>query len=168
MKRRLYFLLPLRTDAERLIDDLAAQGQSRSHVHCMDRHSLGDRIPESVRLWRRRDRGLWLEWLVWNSNLTVFGLAFVGLVVSLSWGFNYGSVAAIAVMLITFFLGERFAAKMPRVHLNEFHDALRHGEVLLMVDVAPGQVAQMEDFIHRRHPEAAVGGVGWTAEAIRI
>jgi hypothetical protein len=48
------------------------------------------------------------------------------------------------------------------VYLTEFTDALSHGEVLLMIDVPAKRVAEIEDFVHHRYPEACVGGVGWS------
>jgi hypothetical protein len=54
------------------------------------------------------------------------------------------------------------------VHLGEFRDALAHGEVLLMVDVPRGRVSEVEDRVHRHHPEATVGGVGWSADMLRV
>jgi len=37
-----------------------------------------------------------------------------------------------------------------------------------MVDVAARQVANVEDLVHRHHPEAVVGGVGWNVDALRL
>ncbi len=62
----------------------------------------------------------------------------------------------------------RGALKVPDVHLTEFTDALSHGEVLLMVDVPSRRVAEIENFIYHRFPEAVVGGVGWTLDAFGI
>ena len=57
---------------------------------------------------------------------------------------------------------------VPDVHLTEFTDALSHGEILLMVDVPASRVAEIEDFVHHRYPEAVVGGVSWTVEGFGI
>jgi hypothetical protein len=78
------------------------------------------------------------------------------------------SIVAIFVMLATFIAGELFVVFVPDVHLSEFSDALSHGEILLMVDVAKNQVAEVENLVHRHHPEAVVGGVGWTLDAFGI
>jgi hypothetical protein len=68
----------------------------------------------------------------------------------------------VGIMLVAFLAGLGFTSRVPNVHLGEFRDALRHAEILLMVDVPVQQVARVEDRVHRRHPEAAVGGVGWS------
>ena len=43
-----------------------------------------------------------------------------------------------------------------------------HGEVLLMVDVPKRRVFEVEELVHRHYPDATVGGVGWTLEAMDI
>jgi pheromone shutdown protein TraB len=57
---------------------------------------------------------------------------------------------------------------MPMVHLDEFHDALRHGELLLMVDVSRDCVEDVEELMRRRHPEAVTGGSVWTPDAFGV
>ena len=58
--------------------------------------------------------------------------------------------------------------RIPNVHLDEFRDALAHGEILLMVDVAQQRVADIEDCVHHNHPETTIGGVGWGTEALGL
>jgi hypothetical protein len=67
----------------------------------------------------------------------------------------------------TLLLGVTFTRRIPNVHLAEFEDALQHGEVLLMVDVVPWRVTEVESLVHR-HPEAVSGGVGWHSDAFGI
>ena len=57
--------------------------------------------------------------------------------------------------------GARFAAHLPHAHLDEQAIPLRHGEVILMVDVPETKVHEVERLVSRRHPEVGVGGVGW-------
>lgn len=54
------------------------------------------------------------------------------------------------------------------VHLNEFREALQHGEILLMVDVPVRRVAEIEDLVYHRHPEVTVGGVGWASHLLHV
>lgn len=37
-----------------------------------------------------------------------------------------------------------------------------------MVDVPKQRVAEIEELMYRRHPEATAGGTGWTIEALGI
>ncbi|MBI5039891.1 MAG: hypothetical protein HZB57_01360, partial [Gammaproteobacteria bacterium] len=63
--------------------------------------------------------------------------------------------------------GVRFT-HVPNIHLREFAAALRHGELVLMVSVPRNRVAEIEDLVHRHHPDAAVGGVGWSSDLLHI
>ena len=69
-------------------------------------------------------------------------------------------------MLTTFLAGLEFTTHIPNVHVSEFSDAIHHREILLMVDVPVSQVARVEELVHRHHPEAVTGGVGWQIDAL--
>ena len=71
-------------------------------------------------------------------------------------------------MIATFVAGEYFVVHIPNVHLNEFTNALAHGEILLMVDVPKDSVAQIEHFIHHKYPVAVIGGVSWSVDAFGL
>jgi hypothetical protein len=69
-------------------------------------------------------------------------------------------------MTLTLVAGALFALHVPDTHLDEFRGALSHSEILLMVDVPRQRVAEIEEMVRRRHPEAIPGGIGWTIEAL--
>jgi len=168
MRRRLYFLFPDETLAGRVVGELESAGIQGRHIHAVTREGMKlSRLPAATRR-QSRDACCTLETILWNANLVVFGLALVVLVISLAQGYAVWSVLALAVMGATFVAGERFAVTVPRVHLDEFREALAHGEILLMVDVPRNRVAEIEDLVHRRHPEAAVGGVGYSIQALGL
>ncbi|WP_455222952.1 hypothetical protein [Kaarinaea lacus] len=58
--------------------------------------------------------------------------------------------------------GALFALKIPNAHVSEIKSALKHGEVLLVVDARKQQVHSVVNGLHRKHPEVVTGGVGWT------
>jgi hypothetical protein len=98
----------------------------------------------------------------------LFAVALTVLIASLVTGSVIWAVGSLLVVILTFVAGEQFAVKVPDVHLTEFTGALSHGEVLLVLDVPVKRVAEIENFVHHRHPEAAVGGVSWTIDALNI
>ena len=98
----------------------------------------------------------------------MFVLALFAFIASLVYGSVVLTAVSLLVMVLTFLAGGQFAVNVPDVQLTEFTDALSHGEVLLMVDVPRHQVAEIEGHVHHRHPEAGVGGVGWTMDAFNI
>ncbi len=167
MDRRLYFLLPDANHALAVVNELAHTGVEPERIHALadSRVALGELPPASVR--QIHDAGRRIETFLWDGNLVVFGLALGVLLTALVSGNLSGwLLVPLGIMLATFLAGLRFT-RLPNTHLDEFRDALAHGEILLMVDVAETRVADIENRVHR-HPEAAVGGVGWATRAFGL
>ncbi len=118
---------------------------------------------------QRMDLGARLETIFWDGNLVLFFLALMALTVLILMNVSgFWMLLPAIIMLTTFIVGVGFTKYIPNVHLSEFADALRHQEILLMVDVPAGQVARVEKLIHHNHPEAVAGGVGWHINALQI
>jgi hypothetical protein len=167
MNRRLYFLLPDVAHAQSVVRELRTAGVTAGHVHALSRKGvdLQDLPQASDR--QRNDFSARLETALWNANLLVFfGALLVMVALAYLQAGWYWLLLPAAVMLTTFLLGEEFTRRIPDVHLAEFQDALRHGEILLMVDVPASKVERVESMVHKRHPEAVTGGVGWHVEAL--
>lgn len=169
MKRRLYFLLPDTGHTHTVVDELETSGIDRSHMHVVAAPDIDlAGLPVATRN-QRKDLGSRLETLLWDSNLALFFIALLVLVIlavmQVSW---YWLLLPAAVMLVTFFSGEEFTRLIPNVHLSEFTDAIQHREILLLVDVPVGQVARVEDLVLKHHPEAVAGGVGWHSDILHI
>lgn len=167
MLRRLFFLFPDTEHAQRVVDELGSRGIALRRMHAISKGIDLGSLPEATRR-QKKDTGFRLEWFIWNSNLMLFMLAMAVLIASLVLGSVIWAAISLFVMLLTFIAGEQFAVKVPDVHLNEFADALAHGEILLMVDVPVYRVAEIEGYVHHHHPEAAVGGVSWTIDTLGI
>jgi hypothetical protein len=45
---------------------------------------------------------------------------------------------------------------------------MRHGEILMMIDVPVWRLERIKALVHRHHPEAAVDGIGWHVDALHI
>ncbi|MGB5179143.1 MAG: hypothetical protein WBP44_10495 [Gammaproteobacteria bacterium] len=168
MDRRLYFLLPDRAHALRVVDELNKSGISPAQIHALgDRRTRLDGLPTST-LRQARDSANLVEKLLWNANLVSFAVAlcvFIALILTLNW--NWWLLLPVVIMVANFFAGLGFTS-LPNTHLGEFQDALTHGEILLMVDVAETEVAKVEQQVRHQHPEATIGGVGWGAAALGL
>lgn len=162
MKRRLYFLFSNTDQARKALIDLDGLGVDAHHIHVLARPGadLSGLPPATDR--QRRDILGYLEKTLWGGNLLLFGIACTGLL--LSWVFDnrVGMILAVFAVLASISAGALFALRLPTTHLEEFHEALRHGELLLMVDVSRDCVGDVEALMRRRHPEAVTGGSGWT------
>ena len=169
MKRRLYFLFPDVAHAARAVQDLRHIGIRSQHMHTVARPDMDISTLPSANRAQRMDRNRQLENWLWDANLIVFFTALAALTVLVIFSTpSWGWAVPIGVMAICLALGIAFVRRVPNVHLNEFGDALSHGEILLMVDVPYRRVADVESRIQRLHPEAVAGGVGWTMEALHI
>jgi len=168
MKRRLYFLFSDTGQARTAVADLAGLGVDPGHMHVLARPGvdLSGLPPATER--QRRDMLKRLEMTIWNGNLALFGIAFVGLFLAAVFGSVIGMVLAVAVMFASFVSGALFVLRLPTIHLDEFHEAIRHGELLLMVDVSRDCVEDVEELMRRRHPEAVTGGSVWTPDAFGV
>lgn len=166
--RRIYMLFPRYEFAERAVADLVKIGVDQHHLHSIakDGVDITGLPPATVR--QRNDLGARLDTGFWHMNLLLFFLALALFFIaawSAAWGWALGWLA---VMGLTFFAGSHFARHVPHAHLQECQTALRHGEILLLVDVPHWRVASVERSIRKQHSEVEIGGVGWTLDALGI
>ena len=160
MDRRLYFLVPDAEHCMRIINDLRSTGMKslRFHVKTGSGQDAAD-LPTEL----QDIHGDWphqLERILWNTNLGVFFAALFILFIGLLTSSVLTIASALAVMLVTFLAGLAVTF-LPDVPIHEFEQALRHREVLLMVDTQLKNVASIEQRVHHQHPEAVAGGVTW-------
>ncbi|MCG6866650.1 MAG: DUF805 domain-containing protein [Thiogranum sp.] len=162
MNERLYFLLPDREHTLRVVNELAEKGFDPRQMHTLAGRGLStEGLPASNTRQRENFAGR-VEFWTWRANLALFFFAAVALVIMAFQQAGLWILLPLAVMLATLVPGNRFA-RVPNVHLQEFRDALRHGEILLMIDVPQQRVDEVEYRVHARHPEAVAGGSSWNA-----
>ncbi len=169
MMRRIFFMFPSARETQPAIESLKNSfGVPLQHLHVLAHTNvdLSD-LPRANTSQRKGLLGL-VAHIFWYSELGLFSAASAAFVFSLVWGSGILSAIALLVMTITFATGAYYAMRVPDIHLDEFHAALAHGEVLLMADVPAGQVADIESFIRHHHPAAIPGGASWTIEALGL
>ena len=166
--RRLYFLFPDPEHARSVSKELTRVGVDERQIHAVARDDVDLSALPAATVRQRQDAAGRIEAVAWNSNLALFAAAAVALLASLFLQSLWLAIGALVVMSATFLGGAWFALRVPDVHLDEFREAIRHGEIVLMVDVPAKRVAEIENLVHRRHPEANVGGVGWSIEGLGI
>jgi len=169
VERRLYFLLPDVAHTRAVVAKLDTNGIERKYTHVIAPQEIDLEGLPLASTNQRMDLGARLETVIWNGNLVLFFLALMALTVLILMNVSgFWLVVPSIIMLTTFIVGVGFSKYIPNVHLSEFADALRHQEILLMVDVPVGQVARVEKLINHNHPEAVAGGVGWHIDALHI
>lgn len=162
MQRRLYFLFPDAEHTLRVVNELRSAGFTRLHTLAQHGIPLG-RLPHATRA-QEADTLHRLGQRLWNINLRLFFALLAGLLVSL-WAGQALLALLCAALMATSFLAGLWATHLPDASLQEFQNALVHGEILLMVDVATRHVTEVEERVYRLHPEAVVGGVSWLPDA---
>lgn len=168
MIRRLYFLFPSTDSTQAAVNALTSAGIAKRSLHALARKDVDlSSLPVATRNQRRDVRARLAHWL-WDADLLVFAIGLVGFVVSLFLGFTLGWILALIVVAATYIGGAFYAMCVPDLSLHEFHSALAHKEVLLMVDVPQSKVAEIEDLIRHRFPMAEAGGSSWTVDALGI
>jgi len=165
MIRRLFFLLPDELHAAEFVQELERFDVPRERLHAVAGKGRSlEGLPLATAR-QRRDTVSGIERWLWKSNLGLFVFAALAMIFTLANGDYLWSVSASIVMLGTFLGGWLFSLRVPDTHLAEFHNALAHGEIVLMVDVPSKRVGEIED-LARRHPEVTPGGVGWTVSTL--
>jgi len=168
MKRRLYFLLPDVGSAIQTANDLLLARVEDRHMHFLAQRgtSLG-KLREANYL---------------QKSDAVHG-AELGFVVGGVGGFLIGIYIyltppeGVALQLVTVLVGTMIGAlfgawaaslvamSVPNSRLKPFEKEIDAGKILLMVDVPPSRIEEIQELVHRRHPEAADRGVEPTLPA---
>jgi hypothetical protein len=166
--RRIYMLFPGHRYAARAVADLVSMGVPQRHIHTIACEGVDITGLPKATLRQRRDLAGRLDQWVWDINLLLFFFALALLAIALfsaSWGW---AAAWLAVMGVTFYLGYYYVRRIPHAHLTECQTALRHGEILLLVDVPRWRQAAIEKTMRQQHSEIEIGGVGWTLDGLGI
>lgn len=162
MLRRIYISFPLADQARRVVTELEQAGVKRDRIHTIARPDVDIKGMPSTNVAQRSDQ-VWLwERVFWYGNLALFGIALALAALALYAGSPGWAMISAMAAITTVILGERFAVKLPHVHLSEMRVPLANGEVILLVDVPFTRLREIEQLVTRRHPEAGLGGVGWT------
>ncbi len=166
MTRRLFFLFPDREHALRAVQELVDSGVDRARMHTVARDDIAlDGLPEASPQ-QRRDLASRIEYWGWRLDLALFFGALLALIGLLASG-NAWWWLPLLVMAGAYLAGQRFT-RLPNAHLDEFAEAIHHGEILLMVDVDANDIEAVEQRVRKRHPEAVAGGSTWTLPAFDL
>ena len=166
MLHRIYMLFPRRSQAVAVVDELMVMGIAYRNMHTI----AGDGIdirglpPATVR--QRNDYVQVVENVFWRINLAAFLVAFIVLMAASMASSPTVAAVSLAVMLLTFILGYYFASYLPHAHLLECENAIKHGEILLLVDVPKWRVHAVERLIKQKHPEMDVCGQTWVVQGL--
>jgi hypothetical protein len=160
MRRRLYFLLPDLTSAQKTADDLLLARIEDRHMHFLARRGtdLGN-LHEASYL-QKTD-------LLHGAGVGlalggVGGLILGALIVAYPPAGNPQPVtlliAAVVGAVLGAWMASMAAAAVPNSRLKQFQQEIAGGRILLMVDVPYARVEEIRALVTARHPEAVSGG----------
>ncbi len=168
MKHRLYLLLPDQKSAASVVEQLSDLGIKNRHIHTIAKPGIDiSELPEAS-VYQKNDTAFHIEQWLWAANLTIFFVATAVFFASLLSGELTPLLVGLLFMGLTYSAGYYFATHVPHVHLQTFQAELKHGEILLLVDVPHWRIATIESVLKQQHPELITGGVGWTIEALHL
>jgi len=168
MWRRIYFSFPTAEQARRVVAELATNGVKQDRMHTIARPDVEIAGLPVANDAQRGDRVWFWERVFWYGNLAYFAVALGVAAAALYLGSPGWAIIASVAAIAAVILGQRFAVKVPHVHLSEMRVPITHGEVILLVDVPRTRVHEIEHLVSRHHPEAGVGGVGWAIASAGI
>jgi hypothetical protein len=168
MRRRLYFLLPDLSSAIQTANDLLLARVEDGHMHFLARRGMSLGKLRECNYLQKSDA-------VHGAELG-FALGGVG-------GFLIGIYiyltppAGVELQLVTVLIGTVIGAmfgawaaslvamSVPNSRLRAFQKEIEAGKILLMVDIPPSRIEEIQELVHRRHPEATAHGIEPTLPA---
>ena len=168
MRKRLYFMLPDFESARSMLNEMLLARIEERHIHFLaKRGTLPDDLPEATVL-QKTDmvHGAELGLVIGGA---VGALAGIGVVLMPPAGVSLQLVTILLTALFGGFFGvwvsSMVGTQVPNSRLKIFQADIERGQVLMMVDVPLGKIADIRELARRRHPEAVSGGVEPTIPA---
>src|SRR5207249_7338775 len=157
MRRRMYFLLPDLGSAIQTANDLLLARVEDGHMHFLAKRGMSLGQLHEANYLQKSDavHGAELGFVIGG-----LGGFLIGIYVYLTP--PEGVTLQLVTVLIGTVIGAMFGAwaaslvamSVPNSRLRTFQKEIEAGKILLMVDVPPSRIEEIQDLVHRRHPEA--------------
>jgi len=166
--RRLYFLVPNVEHTSKIVDELLLARVAEKHIHVIAKEGTPlSNLPEA-RLSQKSDLVPALE-----KGLALGGITgIIGGVIAVTIppaGIVLGGGAILASALagagIGAWMSSMIGVDVTNSQLSEFEEAIKGGEILMMVDVSKDRVEEIDDLVKKHHPEAEIEGTEPTIPA---
>jgi hypothetical protein len=159
--RRLYFLVPDIDQTRKIVDELLLARIDEKHIHVMAKEGTPlEDLPEAT-LSQKSDLIPALERGLTLGGITGVVVGLVAITIPPA-GVVLGGGAILASTLagagVGAWISTMIGVDVPNTRLTMFENAIKHGEVLMMVDVAKDRVDEIDDLVKKHHPEAEIKG----------
>ena len=151
MNRRIYFLIPDVKTARTIVDELLLARIEWRHIHVLARQDIElEDLPEAT-LAQKSDL---LPALARGAAAGGASGMLAGLVAMTLAGAGFGT-----------WMSSMIGVDVPNTRIKQFEEAIKHGQLLMMVDVPVPRVEEIEALVKSHHREAAVEGTDPTIPA---
>jgi hypothetical protein len=159
--RRLYFLVPDIDHTRKIVDELLLARVDERHIHVLAKEGTPlEDLPEA-RLSQKSDLIPALERGLTLGGITGIVVGLVAITIPPA-GLVLGGGAILASTLagagVGAWMSTMIGVDVPNTRLTMFEEAIKNGEVLMMVDVAKDRVEEIDDLVKQHHPEAEIKG----------
>lgn len=168
MRRRLYFLLPDLGSAIQTANDLLLARIEDQYMHFLARRGMSLGQLHEANPLQKSDavHGAQLGFVIGGVGGFLIG-------VYIYMTPPQGVALQLGTALISTVIGAIFGAwtaslvamSVPNTRLKAFQKDIDAGRILLMVDVPPSRIPEVQDMVSRRHPEATAHGIEPTVPA---
>ena len=162
MSTRIYWLLPNTDSARKTMDELLVAQISVGHIHFHAREDVDMSRLHAANILQTSDviRSAQAGLVIGAGAGAVAGLLAAYFFPIVGDSPQWGIAALLAIIGAGFgaWSSSMIGISTPSVRLKRFEGAIEQGQILLMVDVPRGRVAEIEALLKASHPEARLEG----------
>ncbi len=171
MKRRIYWLLPDLASARRAMHDLLRARVDVAHLHFAGSEGTDMAGLHAANVWQTSDlvHAAKTGWVLGTACGVVIGLV-AALAFPVFGDDPEWAVAGVLALLggvVGAWSASMVGVSIPSPRLERFESAIAQGQILLMVDLPPSRVREVEAMLDATHPEARFEGEEPLIPAIR-
>jgi hypothetical protein len=162
MKRRIYWLMPDVASARQAMDDLVWARVDVAHIHFVGPEGMDMAGLHAANVWQTSDlvHAAKTGWVVGSACGLVVGFA-AALLFPIVGDDPEWEVAVLVALLggvVGAWSASMIGISIPSPRLQRFEGAIAQGRILLMVDLPPSRVRDIEALLRSAHPEARFEG----------
>lgn len=163
MRRRMYFVLPDVAAAEQTTNDLLLARIEERHIHCLGRRGTPMGKLHEANVFQKTDlaHGTQLGLFIGGACGGLLGIAMVFIPMAGQTTLPMASIpiGVIGGAVFGAWASSLIASSTPNSRLKMFDKDFAQGRILMMVDVPPGRLDEIDELVAKRHPEAASHGI---------
>jgi hypothetical protein len=167
-RRRIYLICPDLRSAQQTMNDLLLARIDEGHIHVLAKRGASMEGLHEASVLQKTDlvHGAGLGLLVGGTAGVLLGVFIVLLPPG---GVTLQLVTILLTALVGAFFGtwvsSMVGAAVPNTKLLAFAKDIEEGRYLMMIDVPPRRVDEIQSFLEKRHPEDRSGGIEPTMPA---